>query len=406
MTDDVQDVIEKESVFSRYSDYVRYQLRRKLLDREQIAMPYFKLVDGIAGSRLVVNQRECINYCSSNYLNLAGHASVSQAAKEAIDVYGTSVSASRLVGGDRPILYQLERTLSTLLQVEDSLTFVSGYTANMSTISCLFGEGDLVVYDQLCHNSIIQGAKLSGAATRSFRHNDCEALDKLLTEHRAKYERVLIVIEGLYSMDGDLPPLPDLVNLKEKHDAILMVDEAHSIGVLGARGAGVREHFGIEASRIEIYMGALSKAFAGCGGYIAGDRVLIELLKYHAAGFVFSVGLSPVMAATSLKAMEIMQQEPQRVRQLRANSQLFLSLAKAAGLNTGLSEGIVVIPVLVSNDVAAVKLSDRLLAKGIYVQPMIYPAVKRSQARLRFFINAEHTAEEIKATVQMICDCL
>lgn len=396
---------DERSLFQSYPDYVRMQLNREFYRKSNIDLPYFKPINGLATNRICLDQQDLINYSSYNYLNLSGHPDVTAAAKKAIDDYGTSVSASRLVGGDRPILRDLEKQISLFLGTEDCLTFVSGHATNVSTIGYLFNKRDLILYDELCHNSIIQGATLSGSSMRRFPHNDCQALENLLLKLRSSYEKVLIVTEGLFSMDGDVPPLPGIIRLKEQFNAILMVDEAHSIGVLGHHGMGVREHFNLPANKIDIYMGTLSKAMAGCGGYIAGNYELIDLLRYHASGFVFSVGLAPSLAAASLRSLEIIKKEPGRVDQLRRNSQLFLHLAREAGLNTGLSEGYAIIPVLMTNAIEALRLTNALLAHKIYVQPMIYPAVKRKQSRLRFFISCAHTSQEITETIDLIAYC-
>ena len=393
---------DENTTFAQYPDYVRLQLNRAFYAKSNIELPYFSVSEGLASNTISLNNREYINFSSYNYLNLAGDPAVTQAAKDAIDHYGTSVSASRVVGGERPVIRDLELKIAQLLGVEDALVFVSGHATNVSTIGYLFNKNDLILYDELSHNSIIQGIKLSGATARRFSHNDLASLEILLEKHRAQYERVLIVVEGLYSMDGDVAPVPGLIALKFKYKAILMVDEAHSVGVLGETGAGVQEHFKLNPKDIDIYMGTLSKALAGCGGYIAGSYSLIDLLKYHASGFVFSVGIAPPLAAASYKAIEIMEQQPSRLFKLRENGAYFLQYAKAQGLDVGLSEGYAIVPVLVKNAIEALRISNAMLAEGVYVQPMIYPAVKRQQSRLRFFITSAHTEQDLKKTIDII----
>ena len=238
------------------------------------------------------------------------------AAKEAIDRYGTSVSASRVASGERPVHRELEKELARLLGVEDSIALVSGHAANVTTIGHLFGKNDLVLYDALIHNSVLQGCALSEASHRAFPHCNWEALDAMLREARSNYRRVLIVIEGLYSMDGDIPELPAFIEVKKRHRALLMVDEAHSIGVLGKRGRGIAEHFAVNPADVDLWMGTLSKSLASCGGYIAGCRALIEYLKYTAPGFVYSVGMTPANAAAALAATRLLMAEPQRVTRL------------------------------------------------------------------------------------------
>jgi 8-amino-7-oxononanoate synthase len=298
----------------------------------------------------------------------------------------------------------LEEALSELYEVEDCIVFVSGYATNVSTIGYLFGSKDLVVHDSLAHNSIHEGIKLSGASRRSFPHNDFQALDQILTEIRGDFERVLIVIEGLYSMDGDVPDLPKFVEIKQRHKAFLMVDEAHSLGVLGKTGRGIREHFGVAGKDVDIWMGTLSKTLASCGGYIAGERSLVEHLKYAAPGFVYSVGMSPPLAAASLQALEIMLKEPERISQLHERAQYFLNLAKNAGVDTGLSQGYAVIPYHVGSSLNAAKLSNTFFKHGVNVQPIVYPAVEEKAARLRFFINNEHTVKHIEHVFSVIAE--
>jgi 7-keto-8-aminopelargonate synthetase-like enzyme len=282
--------------------------------------------------------------------------------------------------------------------------FVSGNLANVTTLGHLVGAGDLVVHDALAHDSIVQGALLSGATRRSFPHNDWQALDRLLAAVRDQYERVLVAIEGVYSMDGDVPDLPRFVEVKDRHGAFLMVDEAHSLGVLGRTGRGVAEHFGVDPRRIEIWMGTLSKTLASCGGYIAGAAPLVHYLKYSAPGFVFSVGMPPPNAAAALAALRRLDAQPELVERLQARARLFLELALQRGLDTGRSAGFSVIPVIFGASEAAVDASNRLLARGFNVQPIVYPAVEEGLARLRFFLCADHTEEQIRAAVDAVAE--
>ena len=247
-----------------------------------------------------------------------------------------------------------------------------------------------------------RGAILSGARRRPFPHNDYQALDQLLSQLRQDYRRVLIAIEGTYSMDGDFPDLPEFLRVKKKHKVFLMVDEAHSIGTLGATGRGISEHFGIDPRDVDIWMGTLSKSFGSCGGYIAGNDALVEYLKYTAPGFVYSVGLSPPNTAAALAAIELLEAEPWRAKECRDRAAQFVELAKHYKLNTGQSHGTPVVPVIVGSSVVALKLSRRLFERGINVQPILYPAVEESAARLRFFITSTHTSDEIEYTVNAV----
>lgn len=364
--------------------------------------PFFKTHDGNADAHTSINGKAYLNFSSYNYLGLAGHPEVISAAKQAIDRYGTSVSASRLVSGERPIHRELESELAHVYDVDDAIVFVSGHATNVTVIGHLFGPQDLVLHDELIHNSVLQGIQLSGAKRLSFPHNDYAALNNLLSQQRKQFERVLIVLEGIYSMDGDYPDLPRFVELKNKHKAFLMVDEAHSFGVLGANGLGIREHFGLQGKDVDIWMGTLSKTLAGCGGYIAGERALIDHLKFLAPGFLYSVGMSPPLAAASSAALRCLQLEPDRVKTLKQRGQTFLTLAKAGGIDTGKSQGLSVIPAIVGSSIKTTELSNALFKQGINVQPILYPAVPEKSARLRFFISALHTETEIQSTVDLL----
>ena len=388
--------------FDSHPGYKKILLPKTVAARFGVDNPFFRLHDDIAGAKTRINGRGYINFSNYNYLGLAGHPDVNKAAKDAIDRYSTSVSASRLVAGERLVQQELEEALASLYEVDDCVVFVSGHATNVSTIGYLFGSKDLIIHDSLIHNSVLEGIKLAGSARRSFPHNDTETLDKILAEHRGKFERVLIVIEGLYSMDGDFPDLPALIDLKLRHKAFLMIDEAHSFGVLGDTGKGIREHFGIDGKAVDIWMGTLSKALAGCGGFIAGSRALVEHLKYAAPGFVYSVGMPPPLAAASLEALRIMKREPERVKRLREISQKFLQEMKAIGMNTGYAQGNAVVPAIIGSSLKASKISNQLLETGINVQPIIFPAVEEKSARLRFFLSTMHEHKDIAYTLKMV----
>lgn len=389
--------------FDQHAGYKQMQIMHKGATQLGIPSPFFRIHDGIAAATTEIGGRQYINYASYNYLGLSGDARVSNAAIEAVERYGTSVSASRLVSGERPIHRQLEAAIAETYGVDDAIVMVSGHATNVTTIGYLFGARDLILHDELIHNSTLIGAQLSGARRLSFPHNDYNALDKLLSEQRRNYERVLIVIEGLYSMDGDFPDLPRFIEIKNRHRAFLMVDEAHSFGVMGERGLGIREHFNIEGKAVDIWMGTLSKSLAGCGGFIAGESALVEHLKFLAPGFLYSVGMPPQVAAPALAALNIIRNEPQRVKQLQARSQYFLTKAKAAGINTGHSQGIAIIAAITGSSISAARLSQALFERGINVQPILYPAVPEKSARLRFFICSDHTEEQIDFTIQAYC---
>jgi 7-keto-8-aminopelargonate synthetase-like enzyme len=311
-----------------------------------------------------------------------------------------------LVSGEKDIHQQLEGLIADWIGVEDSIVLVGGHSTNETVIGHIVGQQDLILHDALSHNSIVQGAILSGSRRRAFPHNDFAALDEALTELRTRYRRVLVIVEGVYSMDGDFPNLPKFIEVCKKHKCWLMVDEAHSIGTMGAHGRGIAEHFGVNPTDVDIWMGTLSKSFGSCGGYIAGRKELVEYLKYTAPGFVFSVGLSPSNTAAAIASLQLLKREPMRVARLQDASRLFLTEAKKRGLNTGNSGETAVIPIITGNSLHALQLSRRMIDSGVNVQPILYPAVEESAARLRFFINSTHTNQQILYAVDKCAEHL
>jgi len=384
---------------SQWTEYRALRTRLDALRERGIRSPFFHVHDGITGSEAEIGGRTLINFANYNYVGLSGDPDVTQAAQEAVERYGTSVSASRVVSGERPVHRELEREIARFLGTEDVIVYIGGVTANVSTISHLLGLEDVILCDQLVHNSAMQGAEFSGARRLVFPHNDWAALDAMLGRVRAQHRRALIVIEGIYSADGDIPDLARFVEVKERHHALLMVDEAHSLGVLGRTGRGITEHAGVEASRVDVLMGTLSKSLASCGGYIAGTAALVEYLKYTSPGFVFSVGMTPGNAAAALAALHKLEAEPERVARLHERAALFLTLCKRAGFDTGASAGTPVVPVIVGDSLRAARLSAKLFDAGINVQPMVAPSVADDQARLRFFVASTHSDEQLRAAV-------
>ncbi|MDN6298498.1 MAG: aminotransferase class I/II-fold pyridoxal phosphate-dependent enzyme [Halomonas sp.] len=393
---------ERRTDFTTHPGYQHLTLMRQGAEKLGLHDPFFKVHEGTAGATSVIEGVECINFASYNYLGYSGDPRINQAACEAVERYGTSVSASRAVSGERPVHQALEQALADAYGVDDAVAFVSGHATNVSTLGYLLGARDLVLHDEYIHNSSLVGAQLSGAKRMPFSHNDVAALETLLSRYRGQFERVLIVIEGLYSMDGDTPDLAQFIALKQRHGAWLMVDEAHSFGVLGEHGLGLHEHFDINPTDVDIWMGTLSKTLSGCGGYIAGSKALVEMLRYFAPGFLYSVGMPAQVAAPSLKALQLMRQEPERVTQLHAMSHYFLEQANARGMNTGHSIGVAVVPVIVGSSPLATQLCHTLFEQHINVQPIVYPAVPEKSARLRFFLSCHHTHEQIDQTLDIL----
>ena len=388
--------------FENSPEYQALQDEEKLISEVVTTNLYFRTHEGVNDAIITIEGKQFINYSSYNYVGMSGDSQVNQAAKEAIERYGTSVCASRIIGGQISLHQELERAIADHLGVEDSVVYVSGHATNVSTIGHLFGEGDLILCDALSHNSVIVGCLLSGAKRQMFPHNDWQALETMLATLRSHYNKVLIVIEGIYSMEGDIPELSQFIRLKKQYQAYLMIDEAHSIGVLGQNGRGITEHCSVNPNDVDLLMGTLSKSLASCGGYIAGKSNLVNFLRRKSPGFIFSVGIPAANTAASLKAIELLQAQPERLEKLRANAKLFLSLARKHGLNTGLSADSPVIPVIVGDSTICLQLSEALYKQGINVDAIIYPAVDKDAARVRFFITTHHTEEQIRYTVETV----
>ncbi|MCG3172061.1 MAG: 8-amino-7-oxononanoate synthase [Myxococcota bacterium] len=388
----------------QFSEYVELNQRLTMAELAGVKNPYFHVHSVVTNNRSVVDGRPVINYSSYNYLGLSGDPDVTRAAQEAIAQYGTSVSASRVASGEKPLHRELEAELARFIGTEDCIVMVSGHATNVTVIGHMAGKEDLILHDALAHDSILQGCHLSGAKRLPFAHNDWRSLEKRLEDLRPHYRRVLIALEGVYSMDGDIPDLKRFVELKKKYGAMMLVDEAHSIGVLGKTGRGVSEYSGVNPRDVDMWMGTMSKSLAGCGGYIAGSKALVTYLKYTAPGFVYSVGLSPALAGASLAALKKIQAEPWRVEVLHQRARLFLELARAYGLNTGQSENSAVVPVIVGNSMHCLQLAGAVNRRGVNVQPILYPAVEDSASRLRFFLTCLHTEDEIRYTVATVAE--
>lgn len=366
--------------------------------------PLFVCHDRAAKATTSIGGKEFLNFSTYDYLDINTHPEITEAVADTAAKFGTSAGASRLVGGERPMHRELEKAFADLYDVDDAIVYVSGHAANVNTLGFMFGSRDAIFHDGLAHNSLVQGAVLSGATRYSCGHNDCDSLEEMLEKNRSKHKHAIIVTEGLFSMDGNIPDLPRLIELKKKYNCLLMVDEAHSLGVLGATGRGVREYYGINPRDVDLWMSTLSKAMCGCGGFIAGRGDIIQFLKYGSPGFVFSVGMPPVIAAACHKALEIMLREPERVRKLQAVSKFFLEYAQKLGLDTGDAQGYAVLPVMVGDSMVSGFLSQLLYDRGIYVMPISFPAVREGQARLRFFLSAAHTEEHVRQALDAVAE--
>lgn len=364
--------------------------------------PYFVPHDSPLLDTSIINGKAVLDFGSYNYVGMSGRKEVSDAAKAAIDKYGTSASGSRLLAGEKPVHAELEREIAEWKHAESALVCVGGHSTNVTVVGNFCGKNDLIVYDALAHNSIEQGCKLSEAMSRPFPHNDAKALDQILAAQRQFFEKVLIVVEGAYSMDGDVADVPAFVALKKKYGCFLMVDEAHSACVLGPTGGGVDEYFGLAPEDVDIKMGTLSKGLGTCGGYLAGRKCVIDYLRYNLPGFVFSVGMSPALAAGSLEAIRLLRHNPDIMKRLHDNIDFFTSEAKKRHLDICLAGKSAVLPVLVGKDEDAFALSNEMTRRGVFVPPAVYPAVPRGKARLRFDVISEHKPEQISLALDTL----
>ena len=371
---------------------------RNLLEKGN---PWFASLDALR-DQASERGRKLVSFANYDYLGLAEHASVKMAAISSVRAGGVGAQGSRLVGGERRAHGKLERSIAGFLGLDACLTLVSGFLTNQAVISHVMTQSDLIIYDQFSHNSIRAGSAASHGAAVSFRHNDLGDLRSILERSRAEHRNCLVVVEGLYSMDGDIPDLPALLRLKAEFNFWLLVDEAHSFGVLGATGRGLSEHYGTDPRDIDLVVGTLSKTLGACGGFVCANGGVIEWLKYTLGGFVYSVGLPPVIAASALAALDLLVAEPQRVALLRENSQFFLELARGAGLDVGVAEGVAVIPVMFPDLGSVLAASDALLNAGYYAPPIVHVGVPKDAPRIRFFISTEHERADMVKVVQLL----
>ncbi|WP_256976256.1 type I polyketide synthase [Streptomyces sp. CS113] len=393
--------VRQERVFEDWAEYAELQGRLRQTETGG-ANPYGRTHEGFNAALATVDGTKVVNFAAFNYLALSHHPRVRQAARDAVDRYGTSASATPLLFGETPLHHELEAEIARFIGTEAAIVFSGGHATNVATVGHLFGPEDLVVHDAWIHDSTVRGCILSGARRRSFPHNDWAALDRILTGARAAHRRALVVIEGAYSQDGDIPDLPRFIEVKKRHGAMLMIDEAHSIGVLGRTGRGVGEHYGTDPADVDLWMGTLSKALGSLGGYIAARRPIIEYLKFTAPLHIFSTGISPANAAAALEALRVVQDEPERVARVQELAEFFRAGARARGLDVGVSRLSAVIPVITGDWEKTMALSNSLLERGVNVMPIGYPAVPRDQCRLRFFINADHSEADLERSLDLL----
>jgi 8-amino-7-oxononanoate synthase len=351
------------------------------------------------GARVLVNGREMGMFASYSYLGLVGHPRINQAAKAAIDKFGTGTHGVRTLAGTLTLHTELEETIAAFKQAEAAITFSSGYATNLSVVSTLMGRGDYVISDKLNHASIVDGCLMSGAKFLRFQHNDMQALEERLRQVPDGAAR-LVVADSVFSMDGDIINFPKVVELCRKYRAWLMIDEAHSLGVLGKTGRGIEEHFNLPGT-IDIKMGTLSKTIPSVGGYIAGNKDLIRYLRHTSRAYIFSAALPPAQAAAAKAAFEVILDEPWRIEKVNANSRQFIQGLQRRGFNTLLTQTAIV-PVICGEDETAYQITRDAQHQDIFVLPVVSPAVPPGLARLRATVTAAHEPEEIEQAMDVI----
>ncbi|MFZ3089233.1 MAG: 8-amino-7-oxononanoate synthase [Nitrospirota bacterium] len=357
-----------------------------------------RIVESAQSSRIVIDGKEVLLLSSNNYLGLANHPRLKEAAKEAIDRYGAGSGASRLISGNNILYKELEERIAAFKNTAAALVFNSGYMANISILPTVAGEGDLILSDELNHASIIDGCRLSKAEKIIYRHKDIEHLKEILSKNKDR--KCLVVTEGVFSMDGDIAPIPEIIDIAKRYSAMVMLDDAHATGVLGKNGIGTGGHFGIKEG-IDIHMGTLGKALGAFGAYVAGSKSLIEFLINRARGFIFTTALPPSVLASAIAAIQILEEEPHLIKNLWINRNYLVDGLKNLGFNIMGSET-PIIPIFIGSIEEALKMAERLFEDGIYIPAIRPPTVPEDSCRLRLTVMATHTKEELDRALAAI----
>lgn len=345
------------------------------------------------GAWLTVDGKKVLNFCSNNYLGLANHPALTAAAKRATDEMGVGPAAVRSIAGTMTLHVELEKRLAKFKGVEAAITFQSGFTANLATIPALVGKEDVIFSDRLNHASIIDGCRLSGAKIIAYEHNDVKSLEEQIQANLKNYRRALIITDGVFSMDGDIAPLPDIYEVAKKYDILLMVDDAHGEGVLGKGGRGIVDHFGLHG-KVDVEVGTMSKAFGVVGGMVAGKSVIIEWLRQRGRPFLFSSAVTVPDAAACLAAVDLLEDSTQLVDKLWDNAKYFKSEMKRLGFNTGVSETPIT-PIMLGEAPLAQQFSRELFEAGVFAMAIGYPTVPQGKARIRVMISASHSKDDL-----------
>jgi glycine C-acetyltransferase len=361
--------------------------------RQQGLYRRLRVLDGEQAARTSIDHRQVVNLSSNNYLGLTTHPTLRARALEALHAFGVGTGSVRTIAGTMAIHMELERRLAAFKQTEAAVVFQSGFTANAGTVSSLLGREDVIVSDELNHASIIDGARLSRATIKVFPHRNVAAAREIVAA-LPRNQRTLLITDGVFSMDGDLGPLPELCDLADEYGCIMMVDDAHASGVFGRNGRGTVDHFGMHG-RVDVQVGTLSKALGALGGYVAGSKSLVDFLYHRARPFLFSTSHPPSVAATCIAALDVLEHEPQWMERLWANTRFFKAGLEALGFNIGISESPIT-PVIVGDGALAMTLSDKLFDAGVFAQGIGFPTVPQGKARVRTIVTATHTEDELQ----------
>jgi len=379
-----------------------YAFTRAEEAQEMGIYPYFTPIQEVKGNRVIIDGKEMIMVGSNNYLGLIDHPRVKKAAEEALERYGVSTCGSRFLNGTLDIHVQLDERLARFMNKEAAQAFSTGFQTNLGIISTIAGKGDAIITDRMVHASIIDACRLSFASIHKYRHNDMDDLGRILSSLDKNMGK-LIVIDGVFSMEGDLAYLPGIVELAKKFEAKVLVDDAHGIGVMGKNGRGTAEHFGVEDD-VDLIMGTFSKSFASLGGFVAGDKKVISYIKHFARSLIFSASITPASVATVLTALDIIQNEPERRERLWEITNKMKSGFQSMGYQTGPTET-PVIPVIIGHDELTFMLWRLLRENGIFTNPVIYPAVPKDQSLIRTSYSATHTDEELNIVLESFRKC-
>ena len=361
--------------------------------------PYFREIESEQDTEVIIDGKKVLMFGSNSYLGLTNHPKVKAAAIAAIEKYGTGCAGSRFLNGTLDIHTRLEEKLARLVNKDGALCYSTGFQVNLGVVSIITGRNDYLLLDELDHASIIEGSRLSFSKVLKFAHNDMDALEcklKLCKKDSIK----LIVVDGIFSMEGDIINLPEVVRLAEKYDASIMVDDAHSLGVLGKNGSGTASHFGL-TDKVDLIMGTFSKSFASLGGFIAADKEVINYIKHNSRSLIFSASMTPASAATVLASIEIMENEPERIKHLWDITAHALEGFKSAGFDIGKSES-PIIPLFIRDDIKALKLTQILLGEGVFVNPVVSPAVPKEDSLIRYSLMATHTMDQVNISIEKI----